>query len=156
MGDRGQFEELERQLCALTSYDDRVKAHDDRADAWVYAMRELCGFGAVNYKEIYGFSACKGCGNDVHVYIDKRCKSCGEPVMVPAKEIDQTRKKSAIRWSAAYYRTCDAGHEYPMKLKTCPECKPDPNVYMAQVLKISNPNSGPSYTPGNWLAGRRH
>lgn len=155
VGDRGQFEELERQLCALTSYDDRVKAHDDRADAWVYAMRELCGFGAVNYKEIYGFSACKGCGEDVHVYIDKRCKSCGTPVAVEAKEPDNTRRKSAIRWSAAYYRNCPQGHEYPMKLKTCPECAPDPNVYMAQVMKVSGNATGPGYTPRNWLAGRK-
>lgn len=155
VGDRSQFEELERQLCALTSYDDRVKAHDDRADAWVYAMRELCGFGAVNYKEIYGFSACKNCGSDVHVYIDKRCKSCGAPVMVPAQEVDQTRRKSAIRWSAAYYRTCENNHEYPLKLKTCPECKPDPNVYMAQVMKVVNPGNGPSYAPRDWFAGRR-
>ena len=74
VGTAGAFEELERQLCAMTSYDDRVKAHDDRADACVYAMRELGGFGAVNYKEIYGFSVCLKCGGQVHVYMDKKCK----------------------------------------------------------------------------------
>ena len=290
VGPRGQFEELERQLCALTSYDDRVKAHDDRADAcvkkgspiltpsgeipienirvgdevwtragwkpvtavqctqqdaevmaivlsdgrelavtpdhrvwtenrgWViadaltygdilsawkkpqlipqpvpvsavrsyvedkhsdvydltvadvheftasgvivhncvYALRELCGFGAVNYKEIYGFTACKGCDRDVHAYIDKRCKACGTPVVTPAKEVDPMRKKSAIRWSAAYYRTCPEGHEYPLKLGKCPECSPDPGAYMAQVAKMSHANnSGWSYTNRDWLSGRK-
>ena len=156
VGPRGQFEELERQLCALTSYDDRVKAHDDRADACVYALRELCGFGAVNYKEIYGFTACKGCDRDVHAYIDKRCKSCGTPVVTPAKEVDPMRKKSAIRWSAAYYRTCPEGHEYPLKLGKCPECSPDPGAYMAQVAKMSHANnSGWSYTNRDWLSGRK-
>jgi rRNA maturation protein Nop10 len=118
-------------------------------------MRELCGFGAVNYKEIYGFSACKGCGDDVHVYIDKRCKSCGTPVVAETKAIDPTRKKSAIRWSAAYYRTCEKQHEYPMKLKTCPHCSPDPNTYMAQVAKATGGGTGPSYTPKNWFARGR-
>ena len=122
----------------------------------VYALRELCGFGAVNYKEIYGFTACKGCDRDVHAYIDKRCKACGTPVVTPAKEVDPMRKKSAIRWSAAYYRTCPEGHEYPLKLGKCPECSPDPGAYMAQVAKMSHANnSGWSYTNRDWLSGRK-
>ena len=156
VGDRSRFEELERQLCAMTSYDDRVKAHDDRGDAWVYAMRELGGFGAVNYKEIYGFSLCLKCGGQVHVYMDKKCKKCGEPVIAATPEKDDVRKKSAVRWAAAYSKTCPKGHEYPAKLDGCPECNGDPAGYMARVGKISGMNSGwLSYTgKSNWTRGR--
>lgn len=154
VGDRQTFEELERQLCALTAYDDRVKAHDDRADAWVYAMRELCGLAMTNYKEIYGFAECKQCGQDVHMYIDKKCKHCGTPVEFEAKAKDPKHAKSAIRWAAAYYRTCPAGHEYPLKLKTCPECKPDANAYMRRVAAHSGNSGNSIYTGRNWLAGR--
>lgn len=155
VGDRSSFEELERQLCAMTSYDDRVKAHDDRADAWVYAMRELCGFGAVNFREIYGFSACRKCGEDVHVFMDKQCKSCGTLVEPEARDKDRNREKSAVRWASAYRRTCPAGHEYPMKLRNCPECKPDPAAYMARVGNYTSGNSGrTSYSERDWFAGR--
>jgi phage terminase large subunit-like protein len=286
VGDRLQFEELERQLCALTSYDDRVKAHDDRADAcigsgvmistsagdipiedirpgdnvwtrqgwrpvtaarrtqenaevgtitlsdgreltgtpdhkiwtedkgWVrldalmsgdilsgwtsipqpvpvsvvhsyvtaeprdvydlsvkdvheftasgvivhncvYALRELCGFAAVNYKEIYGFSACKKCDADVHVYIDKTCKRCGTPVAAEAKPKDPKHAKSAVRWSAAYYRICPDGHEYPMKLMKCPECKPDAAAYLQRAASLSGGSGLHGYSGRDWLAGRK-
>jgi len=156
VGDRHTFEELERQLCAMTAYDDRVKAHDDRADAWVYAMRELCGLGLTNYKEIYGFAPCKKCGEDIHVLKDKVCRKCGEKVDPEPFKKDLKHQKSAIRWAAAYRRTCPQGHEYAMKLTKCPECSPDPMAYMGQVAKLSGNNSGSaSYNQRDWLTGRK-
>jgi phage terminase large subunit-like protein len=157
VGNRSTFEELERQLCALTAYDDRVKAHDDRADAWVYAMRELCGFAMVNYKEIYGFSSCKGCGEDVHILKDKVCRRCGAAVDPTPPQRDPKHARSAVRWASAYNRTCPQGHEYPMKLGKCPECSPDPNAYLAQIAAFTSAGNQGSrtYTGRNWLAGRR-
>jgi len=154
IGERDRFETLERQLCAMTSFDDRVKAHDDRADAWVYAMRELGGFGAVNYKEIYGFSVCSNCSAQVHVYIDKKCRKCGEPVIAPTPERDDTRRKSAIRWAAAYKSVCPKGHEYPAKLSTCPECSGDPNAYMKRVGELTGKSNWIGYS-GRSLFGRK-
>ena len=72
---------------------------------------------------------------------------------VPEK--DDSRKKSAIRWAAAYKRTCSRGHEYPAKLDACPECNSDPGAYLRQVVALSSGNSGRlNYTGKNWL-GRR-
>jgi len=148
----GFFDKLEEQLCAMTAFDDRVKLNDDRADAWVYAMRELCGFGSVNWKETYGFFPCSSCDEDVQVYKDKVCKHCGTPVTAQPLPQDKTRQKSAIRWSAAYYRTCPEGHEFPLKAGKCPDCNGDPGAYMRQVMKLSGGNSGKlSYTGKNWL-----
>jgi hypothetical protein len=42
-GTAEDFERLEDQLCAITEDSDRSKAHDDRADAHVYAITELRG-----------------------------------------------------------------------------------------------------------------
>ena len=40
-GTAEDFERLEDQLCAITEDSDRSKAHDDRADAYVYAISRI-------------------------------------------------------------------------------------------------------------------
>jgi predicted phage terminase large subunit-like protein len=156
VGDRDSLRELEEQLCAMTAYDDRVKAHDDRADAWVYAMRELLGFGNINWKEVYGFFPCARCGSDIRVYADTTCPACGAPVTAEPLAEDPTRRKSAIRWASAYMRTCPSGHEFQMKLRKCPQCHGDPQDYMRQVALVSQNNTGSRvYANRDWFGGRK-
>lgn len=144
------FDKLEEQLASLTGEDDRSAMHDDRADAWVWAMRELSGAGGGNYEEAYGFAACEDCAETVHSS-DKRCKNCGKEIIrEKAKERDRS-----TRWSAAYQKTCENGHDYPMRMKRCPECSGDPEAYLGQVMKLSSrATGGMGYAGRNWLAGR--
>lgn len=148
------FEKLEEQLCAMTPDDDRSQMHDDRADAWVWAMRELTGQGAYSFAEAYGFVPCKNCGEDLNERYDKTCKKCGHEVEAENKEKARDR---STRWSAAYAKICDYGHEYPMRLAQCPKCKNDPGEYMRQALALSGASSSTwqSYSGGNWLKGRK-
>jgi len=147
------FEKLEEQLTAMTPDDDRSQAHDDRADAWVWAMRELTGESGASYKEMYGFVSCNSCGEDVNETLDKACRHCGTPIDKGEKE--KVRDRSS-RWASAYQKTCSLGHTYAMNLSRCPVCNPDPLAYLAQVAKLSgNNNSGWSYTGKSWLQGRK-
>jgi phage terminase large subunit-like protein len=147
------FEALEEQLASMTPDDDRKSMHDDRADAWVWAMREITGQGAGSYKEMYGFVACGNCSEDVNEILDVKCRHCGTPVPdrpVPAK------KDRSTRWSSAYTRICGTGHEYSINLRECPDCKTDPVVYLKDAARLSGSSSSwLSYSPRNWLQGRR-
>src|SRR5262249_51786772 len=134
------FDKLEEQLCSMTPDDDRSQMHDDRADAWVWAMRELTGQAAASYKEVYGFVPCKHCGKDLNEKMDKVCKHGGAAVTEPEKEA-KPRDRST-RWSAAYVTTCPQGHEYPLRTGACPKCKSDPAAYLAAVAKLTGGNQG--------------
>ena len=155
VGGRDDFSKLEYQLCAMTSFDDRRKANDDRADAFVFAMRELMGVSSVNYAEVYGFIPCPKCKNDINFLQDKICKHCGAEVA--KREIPQTeRVRSAFRWSNAYMRTCEQGHEYSLRFTRCPKCKGDPQEYLRQAAAFSNTEGNwMSYANRNWFSGRK-
>lgn len=154
VGGRDDFSAMEQQLCAMTSFDDRHKINDDRADAFVFAMRELMGVSSVNYAEVYGFVPCPKCKEDVNFLRDKTCRHCGADVA--KRELPQTeRVRSAFRWSNAYLRTCENGHEYSLRHTTCPKCKGDPEEYIRQAQGLSSPNQGKlGYMGKNWLSGR--
>ena len=145
------FDDLERQLISMTSYDDRVHKADDRADAWVWAMRELAGMGKVDWGEVYGFQTCMACGGKVNVRLDKACRSCG---VAPDIAEPEPAKDSSVRWSSAYKAKCGEGHEYPMRLKRCPKCHGE-SEYLENVGRfIGAQGSWHSYTGGNPLLGR--
>jgi phage terminase large subunit-like protein len=148
------FEDLERQLVSMTSYDDRVHKWDDRADAWVWGMRELSGMGNVDWGEVYGFRTCLKCGGKVNVRLEKGCKSCGEEI-VPIEE--RKSDERSIRWSNAYMKTCDEGHEFAMRLKKCPKCHGEVE-YLDKVSRFIGANQGFfGYNNSNdWLSGRKY
>jgi rRNA maturation protein Nop10 len=85
----------------------------------------------------------------VNYTLEKECRHCHEPV--PPREKEKVRDR-AVRWASAYRKTCAKGHEYPMKLDGCPQCGDDPQLYMAQVAKLSGSDSGwHSYTSRDWF-----
>lgn len=155
VGGRDDFAALEQQLCAMTSFDDRKKINDDRADAFVHGMRELMGVASVNYAEVYGFVPCPQCKNDVNFLQDKKCRHCGADVV--QRELPTTeRVRSAMRWSSAYQRTCPEGHEYPLRFTSCPKCKASPADYLKQVAAFSqSEGTWLGYAGKNWLSGRK-
>jgi predicted phage terminase large subunit-like protein len=75
-GSAEDFERLEDQLCAITEDSDRSKAHDDRADAYVYAIAELRGLSGGSYMSAYSMVKCEECQK---VYKDDqvKCPRCG-------------------------------------------------------------------------------
>jgi hypothetical protein len=75
-GTAEDFERLEDQLCAITEDSDRSKAHDDRADAYVYAISELRSLSGGSYMTAYSMVKCEECK---HVYKDDKtkCPRCG-------------------------------------------------------------------------------
>ena len=147
------FTELEDQLSAMTPDGDRSKMHDDRADAWVWAMLELIGENSGSYKEMYGFVPCDNCGEDINEQLDKKCRHCGTPV--PEKAVPAGRDRST-RWSSAYQKLCDNGHEFSMNLRSCPQCATSPGEYLAAVARLSGNNFMHSgFTGKDWFSGRR-
>jgi phage terminase large subunit-like protein len=149
VGSRLDFDALEKQLAAMTSFDDRSKMRDDRADAWVYAMRNLAAMEAGDYREIYGFDSCQNCGSDINYNTDKACRKCGARVEKPPKTPDKSERRHFNRWSEAYLRTCPEGHQYPFRLGLdCPKCKQDPGAYLARVAGFG------AQGQKSWLAGR--
>jgi phage terminase large subunit-like protein len=147
------FEKLEEQLTAMTPDDDRAQMHDDRADAWVWAMREITGQGAGSYKEMYGFMSCPVCGQDVNEHLEKQCRYCGW--VVPEKA-PVSKRDRATRWSAAYMKNCERGHEYSMTFSECPICKKDPGTYLAAIARIGSDSfSRLGYTGRDPFRGRR-
>ena len=155
VGGRDDFSKMEQQLCAMTSFDDRKKVNDDRADAFVFALRELMGVSSVNYAEVYGFIPCPQCKQDVNYLQDKKCRHCGADVA--KREIPQTeRVRSAMRWSNAYMRKCPEGHEYSLRFTRCPKCGGDAMEYLKQVAAFSqSEGSWIGYSERNWLSGRK-
>ena len=75
-GTAEEFERLEDQLCAITEDSDRSKAHDDRADAYVYAISELRGLSGGSWMASYSMVKCEECKK---VYRDDqlKCPKCG-------------------------------------------------------------------------------
>ena len=75
-GPAEDFERLEDQLCAITEDSDRSRAHDDRADAYVYAITELRGLSGGSWMGAYSMIKCAECK---HVYRDDKtkCPKCG-------------------------------------------------------------------------------
>jgi predicted phage terminase large subunit-like protein len=75
-GTAEDFEQLEDQLCAITEDSDRSKMHDDRADAYVYAISELRGLSGGSYMTAYSMVKCEECRK---VYKDDqpKCPQCG-------------------------------------------------------------------------------
>jgi phage terminase large subunit-like protein len=75
-GTAEDFERLEDQLCAITEDSDRSKAHDDRGDAYVYAITELRGLSGGNWRDAYHMVKCEECAK---VYKDDqlKCPRCG-------------------------------------------------------------------------------
>lgn len=63
-------------MCALTEDSDRGKAHDDRADAYVYAISELRDLSGGSWMATYGMVKCEECKA---VYKDDKakCPKCG-------------------------------------------------------------------------------
>lgn len=149
----GKFETLERQLIDMSSYDDRVRKTDDRADAWVWGMRELAGMGHVDWGEVYGFRTCQACGAKINIRLDKGCKSCGSEL--PPEEPQPQISERSIRWSNAYMNTCSEGHEYAMRLKRCPKCHGEAE-YLNNVARFTGAKQAwVDYNSGsNWPRGR--
>jgi len=150
-----RFDRLEEQLCAFSSDDDRTTMHDDRADAWVWGMLELSGLSQqVNYREMYGFIACDGCGEQVHER-EKKCGHCGAEIHKPDVPPSARGEK---RWAAAYMNTCDkCGTMFNMREKRCPKCDPAPVHYLAQVGRMTGTDGGGwhGYSGKDWFRGRK-
>ena len=153
------FQQLEDQLSAMTENDDRSRMHDDRGDAWVWCMIHLAGGSQGDWKMVYGFFDCGACGSRVSEK-DQACGNCGQPVTPPvAKHAGGRPAKEP--WSVAYLKTCgnpDCGKKYAPRERSCPECAPDPETYLARAVALSGAQGGGgwhSYTGRNWLSGRR-
>jgi len=75
-GTAEDFERLEDQLCAITEDSDRSKAHDDRADAYVYAITELRGLSGGSWMGAYSMVKCEEC-RKVYRDTETKCPVCG-------------------------------------------------------------------------------
>ena len=155
VGDR--FTKLEDQLAAMAEGDDRSKAKDDRADAFVWAMIHLAGSGQGDWGEVYGFTDCTGCGSRVNYDKDESCFHCGAKVERPAPK-HAGGMPAREPWSVAYLRTCGkCGAKYTPKERSCPECSITPDTYLARALAAQQGGGTGryQYAGKNWLAGRR-
>lgn len=148
----GEFSDLEDQLCALTPDSDRNKRHDDRADAFVWAMTALLpDLTSGSFLAAYNMCYCQSCGHAFRKIYSK-CPSCGKEID-PEGTIAQSRPGS---WAHAYMNQCGkCGSWYTKKENECPKCTPNPGEYMAQVMKISGQGQGwLNYTEKNWFRRR--
>jgi phage terminase large subunit-like protein len=149
------FDKVEEQLCSFSSDDDRTSMHDDRADAWVWGMLELSGLSSqINYREMYGFTSCDDCGEQVHER-ESKCGHCGAEIQ---KIETLPSPRGEKRWAAAYLNTCDVcGTMYNMRVKKCPQCEPAPQEYLQQAGKLSGGQQQGrlGYAARDWMRGRR-
>ena len=150
------FQKLEEQLSAMTSDDDRSRMHDDRADALVWCMIHLAGYGQGDWGLAYGFRDCGACGAKVNEDKDRQCKNCGADVDRPAPKHPGGRPAKEP-WSLAYLNTCaNCQKTYPRHERTCPHCSPSPESYMRRALSLSSGNlGGIGYSGKDILRGRR-
>jgi predicted phage terminase large subunit-like protein len=148
------FRQLEDQLSAMAEGDDRSRMHDDRADAWVWAMIHLAGSGQGDWGLVYGFRDCAKCGARVNEDKDKRCANCGAEV-TPAAPKHAGGMPARVPWSDAYLKSCPNGHKYTPRERSCPDCAPSPETFIARALAGQGGVGKYSYTGKNWLAGRR-
>jgi phage terminase large subunit-like protein len=138
----GVFDKLEDQLCSVTADSDRSALHDDRADAYVYAITAL-KLSDISWTEVYGMRTCD-CGFSFpEIYTS--CRNCGKGFPAPVKT-DEDKPKGEVRaWAAAYVKRCpDCGDVYAKQYRKCPKCHQDPTSYMQQVLQMTGQNIGPS------------
>ena len=149
------FRLLEDQLSAMAEGDDRNRMKDDRADGWVWSILHLSGTGQGNWAQVYGFRDCHSCGSRVNEDKDLVCGHCGAKVSKQAPKHAGGRP-AQIPWSEAYLKTCPNGHKYTPRERSCPECSPSPETYLARALASTQGGGGKlGYMGGNWLAGRR-
>lgn len=150
------FGKLEDQLSAMTEGDDRSRMHDDRADAFVWAMIHLAGSNQGDWGAVYGFTDCPACGARVNFDKDQACANCGKAVTPPVPKHAGGRPAKEP-WSVAYLKTCEkCGHKYPPRERSCPECSMAPESYLAKALSMSTGQGGwHSYTGRDWFAGRK-
>jgi hypothetical protein len=148
------FQKLEDQLSAMTENDDRTRMHDDRADAFTWCMIHLAGGNQGDWGIVYGFKDCGFCGARVNEK-DSHCKNCGEPIP-PEIPKHAGGRPTQVPWSDAYLRTCPNGHKYTPRERSCPDCAPSPETYLARAMSAQSGGGGRyGYSGKNWLAGRR-
>ena len=82
---------------------------------------------------VYGFRDCTACGSRVNEDKDEACPNCGAKVtkMAPKHAGGRPAREP---WSSAYLRECPNGHKYTPKERSCPECAPSPENYLARAL----------------------
>ena len=148
------FRLLEDQLSAMAEGDDRNRMRDDRADAWVWSMIHLAGTGQGNWAQVYGFRDCHSCGARVNEDKDLACHNCGAKIE-PARPKHAGGRPAQVPWSEAYLKTCPAGHKYTPRERSCPECSPSPETYLARATAAQGGGGRLGYTGRDWLAGRR-
>jgi hypothetical protein len=152
------FRQLEEQLSAMAEGDDRSRAKDDRADAFVWAMIHLSGSGQGGWGAAYGFRDCTKCGARVNEDKDQRCASCGAEVtpMVPKHAGGRPAREP---WSIAYLKTCvnpECGKKYAPRERSCPHCSKDPESFLREAVQMGTGQGGRySYAGRDWLTGRR-
>ena len=121
----------------------------------IWLLIHLSGTGQGNWAQVYGFRDCHKCGARVNEDKDKRCSNCGAEVE-PVKPKHAGGRPAQVPWSEAYLRTCPNGHKYTPRERSCPECAPSPETYLARAMSAqAGPGGRLSYTGKNWLAGRR-
>jgi phage terminase large subunit-like protein len=148
----GEFPKLEIQLCSLTPDSDRNKRHDDRADAFVWAMTNLLPdmIGGGSWMSAYNMCYCKECGQAFNKVYSK-CPKCGHEI---GSEESKTPRPSS--WAAAYMNVCPkCGTQFTVREKQCPSCHPTPASYMSQVGRMTGKSNWMQYTEKNWLQGRK-
>src|SRR6185312_4643396 len=150
------FGKLEDQLSAMTENDDRTRMHDDRADAFTWCMIHLSGSGQGDWGIVYGFRDCGVCGSRVNEDKDHNCANCGAKVE-PVKPKHAGGRPAQVPWSEAYLRTCPkCAAKYTPRERSCPECAPSPETYIARALTASQGGGGRlGYTGRDFLTGRR-
>ena len=150
------FRLLEDQLSAMTEGDDRTRAKDDRADAWVWSMIHLAGSGQGDWGLVYGFRDCAKCGARVNEDKDRRCQNCGAEV-TPAVPKHAGGRPTQVPWSAAYLKTCPKCEKtYTPRERTCPHCSPNPETVIARALASADGSGGRyGYVARDWFAGRK-
>jgi phage terminase large subunit-like protein len=152
------FGKLEDQLSAMTENDDRSRMHDDRADAFTWAILHLSGANQGAWGMVYGFRDCTKCGGRVNEDKDQRCATCGAEVtpMVPKHAGGRPAREP---WSIAYLKTCvnpDCGKKYAPRERSCPHCSRDPESFLREAVAMGAGQGGRlSYTGRDWLTGRR-
>jgi phage terminase large subunit-like protein len=121
----------------------------------VWALIHLAGSNQGDWGIVYGFRDCTKCGSRVNEDKDQRCGNCGAEVNpLPPKHAGGRPPREP--WSVAYLRECPNGHRYTPRERSCPECAPSPETYLAKALSMSAPGGGRfGYTGRDILRGRR-
>ena len=149
------FRQLEDQLSAMTEGDDRSRMHDDRADAWVWAMMHLAGSEQGDWGIVYGFRDCAKCGARVNEDKDQRCANCGAEI-APAVPKHAGGMPARVPWSAAYLKTCPKCEAtYTPRERSCPKCSPSPENVIARALAGQGGTGRYGYAAKDWFAGRK-